>query len=1449
LELESVSVEILDGKAKISWQIKSADTAVKAIYVERNFNNGEWLKISGALPANYFYFLDNNLFIDGTYRYRLEAKLTNGKNIILTPKADTAKIAVDCLANECSSRLVDAEPSFGGVVADSFFVSGLSVTPMAKNKNIAIAVEKKTADEAAQTIAAQSSLPLSIVGNNIFNVSASDPKTKSAITDFSQNPLTLTFDISGIPASERAQLRVAWYDSKSGQWEIIANQEINGDELKITVNHLSEFALVDRLPVGQLLDAYISCQSARPFLNIRGWSYDPDNLAMGAAETHIYDKTFTQANYKFLFSSKNSSADELGQKTALKDMAMLRTGKTERYQPVAGAQYGFLISKPLPYSLGDEIDPHGYALNFDSYGNRVKRNSHLSRRAAVKTLTVPDCSATGTSALPEIKPAGQIMDARFDCRNGQAWLTVRGWSYDPNNLAYGVPQVHIYDRSFEQTGYHFLFNSSQKQNYDEGYAAALQDMANVHAGQNEPYQPATGAHYGFSISRTLPDSYAAEDIIEVNAYALNIDSSGAPASGNAKLGRPFAYKLSLAVPRCAPPAEPGAGNSKNEAAYYDKDVFLISDLSWQNVMSLVPVAVWDNTETWCQRGSETADKTCSYPVLIFHEESENFDADSIIHFFNQYQPARVTIIGTAPQLLQDLLIAASPFGAGLESAQVRSLRPDELIANYWHSFDYAVYVENIYASALIAAPYASLINAPLIISGNASAEERLTDKNVICVGDVSHPGLCDIKYTAEELQKIYAAKTQTDKLIIVNPQDLNINMEHGLWIEKGSQMIETIYGNNSLAAPFLASAKHEAIITVSSDDYREVKAAIQQNVSALMPQIINNTSGMVRDNFSDPVKKIYHQALNSGDKQAVEFLCGTPKTKVVNGKFVWWDCNHTYVYDPEKRAVSRFKPRIPDIIRYSDSTDTSAVYAAYNSDNKKCTIYRHVFATDKIISVASYDGICNQVLGNDEYIVWEQMGAGRCYLSGGDCNNYTCSGKFCFSGRNGCTTNAQCGANDICISDVCLQSVKDIYIKGVVGLHTIRTISVEDLQGLNLAGNKLVWTEKNPEGSRDAFLYQINSGRDIELVDIGNINIAQAGDKNLLWSEGGELYLYDIEHENKKSISSSVLWNDNANRPMLTGDTVLWSDIAKVYAYDINSGGTRQVYEGEPVSFPAISGNDLFYVKEEKNIFYISGFLTIIGPEYAIPYRDNMDAQINNNDNYRALDQTEYADVFNNDRYPDMSTGRIQGLTIADVSSYIARDLFQADIFKTNGVLYAMREGFGPPAAGNDWTTRFKAAGYNASCVMEDTPGISMPLCPDVPATQWPPLWQNRDFVYYSDHGGYNWAGIYSNQIPELNSPVVIGNACLTCSESVYNSFCSTAIRRGALAYFGAVSIAYSNNLIYTGIVNGIFYDNIPIGSALAKSYIYNDMRYMTTMIGDPTLNVRPPYLLTEKLP
>lgn len=193
-----------------------------------------------------------------------------------------------------------------------------------------------------------------------------------------------------------------------------------------------------------------------------------------------------------------------------------------------------------------------------------------------------------------------------------------------------------------------------------------------------------------------------------------------------------------------------------------------------------------------------------------------FDADSILYFIQQYGAEKVTLVGDMPQALLDNL---SSDKAHIEASDYLS---------YWDYFEEVVYVEDDYELALLASVYASLINAPLIIK-NYNDGIDLSGKHIVSVGNVTSDH--EETYTLEQLQRKYLEQTRTDKLIVINPT-LDVYFENPKLTLFGETVYE-LFGKTSLVSPILASAKHELVLSVKSNDSNNVDTLLKNRISEL----------------------------------------------------------------------------------------------------------------------------------------------------------------------------------------------------------------------------------------------------------------------------------------------------------------------------------------------------------------------------------------------------------------------------------------------------------------------------------------------------------------------------------------------------------------------------------------------------------------------------------------
>lgn len=219
------------------------------------------------------------------------------------------------------------------------------------------------------------------------------------------------------------------------------------------------------------------------------------------------------------------------------------------------------------------------------------------------------------------------------------------------------------------------------------------------------------------------------------------------------------------------------------------------------------------------------------PTLVYHQEANGIDVDSTLHFLRSYlgrsSEAKIIHIGPFPAGLKELL------DSDLELREqqtepvesVRALQAKEDDIDTW-----VIVARDDYRSGMVAAAFASLHHALLFFldANNLADYENMTadGKKVYLIGDIDEQVKEHFRsqaetfacYTREEIQQFYLAQTLTDKIILVNPDDLKLEVEeyNPILLNVMQGKIDKVYGKMSLVAPFLAAAKHELILPISS---------------------------------------------------------------------------------------------------------------------------------------------------------------------------------------------------------------------------------------------------------------------------------------------------------------------------------------------------------------------------------------------------------------------------------------------------------------------------------------------------------------------------------------------------------------------------------------------------------------------------------------------------------
>ena len=406
-------------------------------------------------------------------------------------------------------------------------------------------------------------------------------------------------------------------------------------------------------------------------------------------------------------------------------------------------------------------------------------------------------------------------DYHQDCRSGPSCIASGDWGYSPDNegLACGDRGGHC-EAGYcaEEENHPPVAEAGDPKEVDETQSVILDGSGFDEDGDPMTFSwicdggtvsPSSGS---VSLSGNATTTYTAPEVDADTIYTCRLTIIDDKETSDSDL-------VVLTVKNLVKPVE----NKKDSTKYSSKEVFLISDSDWKNVLPLVPVAIWTDKEGAIHK----------YPTLIYHKENSGFDADSILYFLEQYNAQKLTAVNNLPSEL-----------TGLINSQ--GLTPEIITADdyfsFWEEFKDIVYVEANYEKSLLASTYASLINAPLIIKGTSADDENtFQGREAILVGSVSCPSgaTCKEKYSLEQLQQKYVEETNTDKIILVNPNDLSIKVTENFSPEKSSGSISELYSKTSLAAPILASGKQELIISIASTNYQTVDSFIENKISSL----------------------------------------------------------------------------------------------------------------------------------------------------------------------------------------------------------------------------------------------------------------------------------------------------------------------------------------------------------------------------------------------------------------------------------------------------------------------------------------------------------------------------------------------------------------------------------------------------------------------------------------
>ena len=906
-------------------------------------------------------------------------------------------------------------------------------------------------------------------------------------------------------------------------------------------------------------------------------------------------------------------------------------------------------------------------------------------------------------------------------------------------------------------------------------------------------------------------------------------------------------------------------NVKNISAYVDREIFVVSDLDWRLVCQLVPIAVWKDMHP---TESVAVGSTYSFPALIYHEEEDGrFDADSVIRFIEQYAEygrnrfgLRVTILGDPPDELVRL-IESTVFMETRETGRVRVWRPtavtttstivslrstvidggisfsstgglggalmerwgvgatvsgegatgvvpmddiytDEeersLREEYWSTLNVYVLSEDEYSTALMASVYASLLDAPLILQGYYDVDE-LYHKSVYLVGDFTddevealRSGGVNIlsRLTLNQLRRNYVAATGTNKLILVNPLDLWTNHRRDYVTDEGGT-VSYLFGKHSLAAPFLAADKKEVIISIPSSSYPEIDAYVKESFETLMPgsglkyltiMATPEAIPIARANVPNPV------AINGGTiyYQGQRYI----DTDIVMNNLRGDDEDYLFA---EPRM--QFSPACSgEVVAWVDEDTWGDIW------------YRRVPTGTNVRLTgtgAPWAGQSRPAVYGTK-IVWQD-------------------------GRNGNW---------------------DIYMHNVVTGITTRVADSTDMdEQPAMWGSRIVWQRLVGNNWR-IMCYDTSTGTETRVT----AGYPYTYEKPAIWENrivyvswrGGENWDVFMSTLGTTIVETRITNNPSMQwMPKVYGDRIVWQDNRNgdwdIYMYSISTATETRLSSGDiDQVLPNIWGDNVVWLERGTD-----GFWYIVHHDLRTGLsRRIIRTEVSADDGplWLELDGRYYGSNVNMG-HQDIAVGRIYGITVADASAYVARDLFYERIDKNKDALVVVREdhqaGIDDPTS-SVWLEPYARSHYWTDEMEDHFRDVYFYAGYDEVDPNSRTIYNKYDevgLVVFVDHGimdGFasTMDSYHMQNIKMQLQPVtIIDLACLTGAYNVMATvgdptdlMSAQHIRRGAMVYMGATDVSYWHNM-FDNILDGIYNEGKTIGEVYmeARNEDYDD--------------------------
>lgn len=877
-----------------------------------------------------------------------------------------------------------------------------------------------------------------------------------------------------------------------------------------------------------------------------------------------------------------------------------------------------------------------------------------------------------------------------------------------------------------------------------------------------------------------------------------------------------------------------------------------------------------------------------------------FDADSSIHFMQMYwksdavpAPKKLTIVGSTLQELDDLLITAEPLGADIPENQIQRISPRQYFS-YWSLVNHVVAVDyNDYKAGLIASEYASLINAPLIFIHQNNIHELdfyIKNKKVyfISSSETDCSSNCPESYYQElldmsgnvvrshikEIQRRYIELTNTDKIVLVNPNDRNIFLQTGFQPEKSSHLIYSLFGEHSLAAPFLASAKHEIIFLEEINESPQNESSLKLFENAIT----------IHENLKKNINKFF------SNSNSPNFLTILSAPKAIPLYFTAINIPN-FLQDPELDG------------KYSFSN-------IYRSDSAILSTNNHNFiGWSEDLSLNVRDGL--RRLEYDLMLPHDF----RTYLQEIDPEGVPLGNKIELSRSAGIISKIRLfDFNDLCFgityshknlgeeniyyNKICDGTADET--KKLIEISTPSVIVDYKIRRDNLNKFYILWEEYDNKSQE----YSLNfRGFD----SIGN----PISERSILASEYRPIsFSFEIEESLTESTLKVVYNNYTMNylKTNLNGQILEKRKILNEKGFSVNtvknqnndiiiswikntsgeyqptftkfnSDGTIEPNKrisqlwGTSISIKKDSQDNLYvFFTSSSNSFFkkldpfgnpLTNDIRITGVyDFSLDSGNNLNIISQGNSQqvggtnlfYKKIDDegniiTDEKPIFN-EVFFNSNVGRIYSISLSDISSYIAKSIFYdkliANLYPgTSTGLSVGRECYGnaPSHDAKHIRDKTKNSGYNSICSADFDVGCDHYV--PYPQKELPSqLTLKKQFITYQDHGGpTGWEGFQSENIPWLYLSWSFGEACLTNGyyKGFENTFGVNMIRKGGIAYHGAVATSYfeDKEKLALKILTQQRSNQITLGELNKQLFNHPDALFYSPyfiMLGDPTL-------------